>query len=148
MAEVKSAWNDAGERLGGLGRRLKGHYDVQRGEESEQVGAELKEAVKKLTEAVQDAFEAVGAAAKDQAVKDDVRQVGQSLTVALGATFTEISETCARPSSARPPSRVPRRGTAGSPELSPGRSLESRLGSRTSPAWNPGAHPDRPATLN
>ena len=41
---------------------------------------------------MQDAFEAMGAAAKDQAVKDDVRHVGQSLTVALGATFSEISE--------------------------------------------------------
>ena len=92
MADVKGAWNDAGEQLSGLGKTLKAHYDQQRGEDREQVRAEVRDALKRLAEAVQDAFEAMGAAAKDQAVKDNVRHVGQSVTAALGATFQEISE--------------------------------------------------------
>jgi len=92
MADVKAAWNDAGDKLSGLGSKLKAHYEQQHGADSEQAQAEVKDAVKRLTEAVHDAFDAIGAAAKDQAVKDDVKQVGQAFTTAMGATFTEISE--------------------------------------------------------
>jgi len=92
MADVKAAWNDAGDKLSGLGSKLKAHYEQQHGTDSEQAQAEVRDAVKRLTEAVHDAFDAIGAAAKDQAVKDDVKQVGQAFTTAMGATFTEISE--------------------------------------------------------
>jgi|SRR6266540_901116 len=92
MADSRSAWNDAGERLSGLGLKLKLHYEQQRGEEGEQARSEVEGAVKRLADAVQDAFEAMGVAAKDQAVREDVKQVGQSLTDALNATFAEVSE--------------------------------------------------------
>src|SRR5262245_56679870 len=92
MADVKAAWNDAGDKLSGLGSKLKAHYEQQHGTDSEQAQAEVRDAVKRLTEAVHDAFDAIGAAAKDQAVKDDVKQVGQAFGTAVGATFTEISE--------------------------------------------------------
>jgi hypothetical protein len=91
MTDSRSAWNDAGERLSGLGLKLKLHYEQQRGEESEQARSEVEGAVKRLADAVQDTFEAMGAAAKDQAVREDVKQVGQSLTDALNATFAEVS---------------------------------------------------------
>ena len=96
MADVRTAWKQAGEQLSGLGLKLRLHYDEQRGTDAdgEQVRAqdEVKEAVRKLGMAVQDAVDALGAAARDQAVKDDVREVGRSLKDALGVTFTEISD--------------------------------------------------------
>jgi hypothetical protein len=95
MADVRTAWSQAGEQLSGLGQKLKLHYEEQRTDETgEQVRAqdEVKDAVRKLGTAVQDAVDAMGAAAKDQAVKDDVRSVGRSLKDALGVTFSEISD--------------------------------------------------------
>jgi len=92
MADSRSAWNDAVERLSGLGLKLKLHYEQQRGEEGEQARSDVEGAVKRLGEAVQDVFEAMGAAAKDTAVRADVKEVGQSLTDALNATFAEVSE--------------------------------------------------------
>jgi hypothetical protein len=141
MTDVKSAWNDAGERLGGLGRRLKGHYEVKRGDDPEQVGAELKEAVKKLSVAVQDAFEAVGAAAKDQAVKDDVRQVGQSLTVALGATFTEISEDLRKALKRSSAEQGSAPGNGGEPGAQPGTEPGKQTGKQDEPGVEPWGTP-------
>jgi hypothetical protein len=91
MADSRTAWNDASERLSGLGLKLKLHYEQQRGEEGQQARTDVEGAVKRLADAVQDAFEALGVAAKDQAVREDVKQVGQSLTDALNATFEEVS---------------------------------------------------------
>jgi hypothetical protein len=99
MADVRTAWSQAGEQLSGLGSKLKGHYDEQRTDQTgEQVRAQddVKDAVRKLGAAVQDAVDAMGAAAKDQAVKDDVKSVGRSLRDALGATFSEISDELGR----------------------------------------------------
>ena len=92
MADVRQAWNDTGERLNALGLKLKMHYEQQRGAEGERERAEVAEAVKRLADAVQDAFEAMGSAARDKAVKEDVKQVGQSLTDALSVTFSEVSD--------------------------------------------------------
>jgi len=92
MADTKAAWDDAGRKLSGLGGKLKQHYEQQRGAESEQAKAEVEDAVKRLADVLEDAFDAIGAAAKDPAVKDDVKQVGRSLTDALGASFADLSE--------------------------------------------------------
>lgn len=91
MTDTGSAWKDTGERLNALGLKLKMHYEQQRGAEAEQTHEEVADAVRRLTDAVHDAFEALGTAAKDEAVRDDFRQVGQSLADALGATFAEVS---------------------------------------------------------
>jgi hypothetical protein len=87
MNETRSAWRNASDQLSGLGRRLKAHYREQHGEENT-----AAEAVKHLAEAVQDAFDAMGTAAKDPEVKAEVKQVGQSLSHALGTTFAEASD--------------------------------------------------------
>jgi hypothetical protein len=92
MADAKSAWNDAGERLTELGQKLKTHYEQQHGTEGEQSKEELANAAKRLGGAVQDAFEAIGNAAKDKSVQAEVKQVGQSVYDALGATFGQVSE--------------------------------------------------------
>ncbi|MEJ2579317.1 MAG: hypothetical protein P8Z68_09505, partial [Kineosporiaceae bacterium] len=89
MTDARSAWQDAGEQLSGLGHTLKRQYQQQR-EDSDR--AEVREAVKRLAEAVQDAFETMGSAAKDPEVRADVKQVGQSLGDAFGATLAEVSD--------------------------------------------------------
>jgi hypothetical protein len=91
MADVRGAWNDAGEKLNELGQKLKLHYDEQRGQESQATRDELADAARRLGHAVQDGFEALGAAAKDKTVQADVKQVGQSLFDALSATFGQVS---------------------------------------------------------
>ena len=91
MTDAKSAWREASERFGNLGTKLKTHYEQQRGQEADEAKAEVKDALHRLSGALEDAFEARGAAAKDDGVKSDVKQVGQSLATALGATFTEVS---------------------------------------------------------
>jgi|SRR5918993_5000574 hypothetical protein len=98
MADLKAAWNDASARLSELAMELKLHYERQRGADGDQergdsdrARSEVESAAKRVTEAVRDVFEAIGAAAKDPAVKDDVKHVGQSLTDALNATFAEVS---------------------------------------------------------
>ena len=89
-----SAWKVAGDRLTALGSALKEHYEQRRAGEpgSELTQEEVASAKQKLTSVVTEAFDAMGAAAKDPAVKDDVRRVGQSLAGALSATFAEISD--------------------------------------------------------
>lgn len=91
MTDAKSAWHEASERFGSLGTKLKLHYEQQRGQEADQAKAEVRDAMRKLTSALEDAFEAIGTAARDDAVKTDVKQVGQSLATALGATFSQVS---------------------------------------------------------
>jgi hypothetical protein len=51
----------------------------------------LKSALKHLGEALDGVVEAIGGAAKDPAVAEDVRHVGQSLVTALAATFSDAS---------------------------------------------------------
>ena len=94
MNDVMSAWKVAGDRLTALGSALKEHYEQRRAGEpgSELTQEEVASAKQKLTSVVTEAFDAMGAAAKDPAVKDDVRRVGQSLAGALSATFAEISD--------------------------------------------------------
>jgi hypothetical protein len=91
MTEARSAWNETGEQLTALSAKLKAHYEEQRGPDGEQARAQTEEAIKRLGTAVQDAFEAVGTAARDETVRQDVKQVGRSLVGALDLTFKEVS---------------------------------------------------------
>lgn len=143
MADARSAWNDAGERLNDLGRRLRLHYDEQRGEDAGQTREELADAARRVGGAVQDAFEALGAAAKDTTVQADVQQVGQSLVDALGAAFGQASEELRKAFSERK-GPVPATGTEpGVPEAGPA-SEPSRV-SESGPASEPMAPGPTPA---
>lgn len=73
MTEAKETWAELGDRLEALGLKLKLHF------EQGSDGA-LPEALSKLGEGVKGAFEAAGNAIKDDAVKADVREVGQLLS--------------------------------------------------------------------
>jgi hypothetical protein len=124
MDETRSAWQEASDQLSGLGRRLKEHYRDQHGEENS-----ATEAVRHLAEAVQDAFDAMGTAAKDPQVQAEVKQVGRSLSDALGTTFAEVSEDLRQAfrsgagdeDSPAPTDRSSGTGTDGEPEEEPPR---------------------------
>ncbi|MFN0280746.1 MAG: hypothetical protein ACKVZ6_02105 [Kineosporiaceae bacterium] len=92
MTDVRSAWNEAGGKLQGLGASLKQHYAQQRGDDAGQTREQVSDAFKKVGEALQGAIDAVGAAAKDPAVKEEAKQASKSVTEALSVTFSEISE--------------------------------------------------------
>ncbi len=72
MTQVKQTWTELGDRLESLGLKLKMHLE----QSSDGV---LPEALAKLGESVKGTFEAAGNAIKDDAVKADVREVGQLL---------------------------------------------------------------------
>src|SRR4051794_13651882 len=84
---------------------------------SEQAGAgapeaEGQEAVRRLSEAAKDVFEVLGGAAKDPTVKADVKHVGNSVSTAFAASFTEIAEQIRKAASKTPERSEP--GSAGS----------------------------------
>ena len=91
--------------------------------------AEVQEAVRRLSEAAKDVFEVLGGAAKDPNVKADVKHVGNSVSTAFAATFTEIAEQVRKAASKTPERSEPGpSGSSASPSLSasPGESPPSQ----------------------
>ena len=90
--DAKAAWSDTGEQLTALGSKLGAHFENQRSADGTSAREQTQEAIKRLGDAVKEAFDAVGAAARDDAVKQDVKQVGRSLVGALDVTFRQVSD--------------------------------------------------------
>ena len=101
MTDARSAWLATGEQLTALGAKLGAHYEEQHAKDGDSdltedtydkpASSQPEEAIKKLGEVARDAFEAAGTAARDEAVRSDVKQVGISLLGALEVTFREVS---------------------------------------------------------
>jgi hypothetical protein len=74
--------------------KLKLHFEEVHTEGGDDAGAtdELKDALRRMKDAIEDAVGAAGAAAKDPAVKADLKDVGRSLSDALAATFDEAGD--------------------------------------------------------
>ena len=79
-------WNEVGSLLNGLGLKLKMHAEQAAGEEK----AVVSDAVRSLTDSIENAFEALRNAAKDPAIKEDVRNVAQSLSGAVSSTLSDL----------------------------------------------------------
>jgi Flp pilus assembly pilin Flp len=78
-----NTWTEVSDRLDALTAKLRAHLDPP--------GAnELPGALHNLRQAVKDAFDAAGAAVHDDAVRADVREVGQLLGDALAHAFTKF----------------------------------------------------------
>ncbi len=98
MADASNKWSEVGSHVSGLGQKLRYHFEQTRSAEPGATGADtardarVHEAVRKLGDALDGVLDAVGAAVKDPAVKDDVKQVGTALSDALATTFAEISD--------------------------------------------------------
>jgi hypothetical protein len=81
---MPSEWNDIADRLQGLGLKLKMHL------EQSDTG-EVPDALNKLGRAVEEAFHAASNAVKDEAVRTDVREVGQLIAEAVSNTVSKAS---------------------------------------------------------
>ena len=95
MNETKNAWEHVGADFNKLGGKLRDHFAEERNASTTEESASkasLKESVDRLAEALSNAFEAMAKASKDDAVRSDVKQVGRSLSNALGITFEEVGE--------------------------------------------------------
>lgn len=100
MQESKAAWEEVGSLFTALGVKLKDHFaqaasggGENAGERSDAAARDaMRDAVRKLGAALDDAMEAVSGAAKDPAIADDLRNVGQSVMNAFQATFADVSD--------------------------------------------------------
>ncbi|MDI1460549.1 hypothetical protein QEZ54_06180 [Catellatospora sp. KI3] len=79
---MANEWNEIGDRLQGLGLKLKLHF--------EQSGPDAwPDALNKLGTAVEDLFKTAGNAVTDEAVRSDVRDVGHLLADAVSNTLNK-----------------------------------------------------------
>jgi hypothetical protein len=83
---ANAGWAELSERLEALALKLKLHL--------EQTGAGdgVPKALGELRDKVEDAFSAAGNAIHDEAVRADVRDVGQLLAEAVSATLAKVSD--------------------------------------------------------
>jgi hypothetical protein len=88
MPDIGAAWSEVGSQLNGLAMKLKLHYEQASSGSSE----EAREALNRLRDALDDAFGALGNAAKDDAIRDDVRRLSESIGDALSTTFAEVGD--------------------------------------------------------
>src|SRR5947209_11113510 len=100
--------------------------------------AEVQEAVRRLSEAAKDVFEVLGGAAKDPNVKADVKHVGNSVSTAFAATFTEIAEQVRKATS-----KTPERSEPGSSDSSASTASSASTG-QTPPSQTPPADASPP----
>jgi hypothetical protein len=85
MNESKQTWSEVADRLEALGLKLKLH-----GEQTG--GTELPDALNRLGHSLQETFEAAGNAFKDEAVREDVREIGRLVAGAVTTTVDKMGE--------------------------------------------------------
>jgi hypothetical protein len=91
-ASAREDWEDVGSKLTGLGLKLKMHFE-QAAKEGRSVDEDkVKESLHKVGDAIEQTFAALGAASRDEAVIQDVKDAGRSTIDALDATFSELGE--------------------------------------------------------
>ncbi len=86
--EVKQAWKKVGDEFSALGLKLELHFEEERSDDDQETTA----MVKRLVDLVEDAFESVAEAAKDEAVRDDVRRAAGAFADAITVTVGEAGE--------------------------------------------------------
>ena len=89
MTEPRQAWEQVGENLSGLGVKLKEHLNQELSDDDEE---KVASALKRLGDAIEETVDAIGNAAKDPAVKDDVKTLGKSFFEALSVTVELAGE--------------------------------------------------------
>jgi hypothetical protein len=92
MAGPKESWEQVGDRLSGLGLKLKLHFEQAADEGHTEDEDKVKDALRTVGDAVEQAFTAIGTAARDEAVRVDARETGRSVIEALDATFSELGD--------------------------------------------------------
>lgn len=83
-------WIDVKSKVEGLGLKLKLHLQQEDDEPGKREPGSTKAAFDDLGERIEDAFEAFGNAAKDPAVRADVKEIGLMLKDAMRETMSEV----------------------------------------------------------
>ena len=91
MTDARASWNEVGDQLNQLGLKLPLHFE-QAAAEGREDEAKVKEALEAVGDAVEQAFDTLGAVTRDEAVRDDVKDVGRSVVDALDVTLSELGE--------------------------------------------------------
>jgi ElaB/YqjD/DUF883 family membrane-anchored ribosome-binding protein len=91
MEQAQESWKALGSRVEALGLKLKLHFEQGEGEAGE-AATTLKENLEKVGDALEHVFEGLGAAASDDAIKEDAKEAGRLLLEAVNTTFTEASD--------------------------------------------------------
>lgn len=87
--DTESSWDEFGNKLNGLGLKLKLHLEQASDEDGDD---EIADALRKLASSVEDAFEGLRNAATDPAIKADVRDVGATFARAVSKTFADLGQ--------------------------------------------------------
>lgn len=92
MNDARAKWEQVGDQMSELGLKLKLHFEQAAGAERSEEEDRVREALRTLGDTVEQAFNALGTAARDDAVRTDVKDVGRSVVDALEASFAELGE--------------------------------------------------------
>lgn len=91
MTDTRASWNEVSAQLNELGLKLQLHFE-QATAEGRDDEAKVKAALGAIGDAIEQAFGALGSVARDDAVREDIKDVGGAVRTALDATFAELGE--------------------------------------------------------
>ncbi|MGH1493445.1 MAG: hypothetical protein ACRBK7_29285 [Acidimicrobiales bacterium] len=103
-------WQEVKSKVEGLGLKLKLHL-AQENDATDTTAkpGDTKAAVEELGEKLQEAFASFGTAAKDPAVRSDVKEIGALLKDAMATTLNQVSDNLSdrktKPTDGRPDGR-------------------------------------------
>ncbi|MEM9564455.1 MAG: hypothetical protein AAGA93_17665 [Actinomycetota bacterium] len=89
---TQDQWADVKSKVEGLGLKLKLHIQQEADEDDEREPGSTRAAMEDLGERLEDAFEAFGNAARDPAVRADVKEIGLLLRDALNDTMSQAGD--------------------------------------------------------
>ena len=95
MTQTSEAWSAVGSQLEALALKVKYHGKEELAE-AEERGVSLPSAFRQLGEALEAIADAARDAAKDPAVQEDLRSLGDAFTGAVTATIEEARSSLAR----------------------------------------------------
>ncbi len=88
---MRESWKSVGNKAESLGLKLKLHLEQEQDEAEPREPGDTKAMIDDLGQRAQDAFDSMGNAAKDPAVREDVKDMGALFKDALLATFEAVS---------------------------------------------------------
>lgn len=90
MTTSAEAWKAVGDQLSSLGLKLKMHL------QEELADVDEEDTWNRVRESFEEVFEALGDAAKDPAVRSDVKEIARSMAEAANATVADIRSKLAK----------------------------------------------------
>lgn len=87
---AQDRWKDVRSKVEGLGLKLKLHLEQEDDDADEREPGSTRKAFEDLGDRIEDAFEAFGNAAKDPAIRTDVKDLGLLLKDAIQDTLSGV----------------------------------------------------------